>query len=415
MKKIIAMILVAMMALSMTGAVAEGGKLAAIQEAGKLVVATDAAWAPFEYIYNSNLRDEMDADIFQVPHHGVGSASVGAKYGTVNNKHLAVISPSSIIVPAGRTVPNMVLSGSRAIREKVKQLDGSMDYDGLYGLYIDFGIVDAAGGMGKTVASEADYKAIQTDGEKYWLAGWLNPSDYENTKSAICFFTNVDDRVYENAPQMSDTLVARVDVEAGQKGCGIRYTSRVFADTVEVLNTLKSEGAITGYSFGTVIFEDENVAAAADPAGMVTAESLKAAGREYVDVPAVNGISTKKDANGKIYYEFRAALVKIKATNVQKKFAAVSYIQYTLVSGETVRTYTMYDGEDRSGTMEDVAFMSLADLKTVPSVVDGYKFENLVNYTYQLVGKQYRKSTLQTPMYSAYNAQEWLLLEAYLQ
>ena len=27
-----------------------GGKLAAIQEAGKIVVCTDAAWAPFEYI-----------------------------------------------------------------------------------------------------------------------------------------------------------------------------------------------------------------------------------------------------------------------------------------------------------------------------------------------------------------------------
>ena len=50
MKKIIAMILAAMMVLSMTAAVAEGGKLAEIEAAGKIVVATDAAWAPFEYI-----------------------------------------------------------------------------------------------------------------------------------------------------------------------------------------------------------------------------------------------------------------------------------------------------------------------------------------------------------------------------
>ena len=49
MKKIIAMILVAMMALTMTSAVAEG-KLAEIQSKGKLVICTDAAWAPFEYI-----------------------------------------------------------------------------------------------------------------------------------------------------------------------------------------------------------------------------------------------------------------------------------------------------------------------------------------------------------------------------
>ncbi len=50
MKKIIAMILAAMMLLSMTAAVAEGGKLAEIQAKGKMTICTDAAWAPFEYI-----------------------------------------------------------------------------------------------------------------------------------------------------------------------------------------------------------------------------------------------------------------------------------------------------------------------------------------------------------------------------
>ena len=49
MKKIIAMILVVMMALTMTTALAEG-KLAEIQAKGKLTICTDAAWAPFEYI-----------------------------------------------------------------------------------------------------------------------------------------------------------------------------------------------------------------------------------------------------------------------------------------------------------------------------------------------------------------------------
>ena len=50
MKKIIALILVAMMTLSMTAAMAEGGKLAEIQAKGKMTICTDAAWAPFEYI-----------------------------------------------------------------------------------------------------------------------------------------------------------------------------------------------------------------------------------------------------------------------------------------------------------------------------------------------------------------------------
>ncbi len=50
MKKMIALILVAMMTLTMSAAVAEGGMLAKIEEAGKLVICTDPAWAPFEYI-----------------------------------------------------------------------------------------------------------------------------------------------------------------------------------------------------------------------------------------------------------------------------------------------------------------------------------------------------------------------------
>ena len=48
MKKIVAVILV-IMSLFSTVAMAEG-KLEAIQAAGKLVICTDAAWAPFEYI-----------------------------------------------------------------------------------------------------------------------------------------------------------------------------------------------------------------------------------------------------------------------------------------------------------------------------------------------------------------------------
>ena len=50
MKKIIALILIAVMTLSMTTAFAEGGKLAEIQAKGKMTICTDAAWAPFEYI-----------------------------------------------------------------------------------------------------------------------------------------------------------------------------------------------------------------------------------------------------------------------------------------------------------------------------------------------------------------------------
>ena len=43
----------------------EGGKLAAIQEAGKIVVCTDAAWAPFEYIGEGGEPAGIDIEIAQ--------------------------------------------------------------------------------------------------------------------------------------------------------------------------------------------------------------------------------------------------------------------------------------------------------------------------------------------------------------
>lgn len=43
----------------------EGGKLAAIQDAGKIVVATDAAWAPFEYIGEGGQPTGIDIEIAQ--------------------------------------------------------------------------------------------------------------------------------------------------------------------------------------------------------------------------------------------------------------------------------------------------------------------------------------------------------------
>ena len=62
MKKMIALILAAMMMLTMTAAVAEG-KLAEIQSKGVLTICTDAAWAPFEYIGANGEPAGADIDL----------------------------------------------------------------------------------------------------------------------------------------------------------------------------------------------------------------------------------------------------------------------------------------------------------------------------------------------------------------
>lgn len=62
MKKIFALILIAALALSASAVLAEG-KLESIAAAGKLVVGTDAAWPPFEYIGANGEPDGSDIEI----------------------------------------------------------------------------------------------------------------------------------------------------------------------------------------------------------------------------------------------------------------------------------------------------------------------------------------------------------------
>lgn len=72
-KKIMAVMMAMMMALALAACGGggdneeseTGGKLAAIQEAGKIVVCTDAAWAPFEYIGEGGQPTGIDIEIAQ--------------------------------------------------------------------------------------------------------------------------------------------------------------------------------------------------------------------------------------------------------------------------------------------------------------------------------------------------------------
>ena len=71
-KKVLALLMAISMVLAFTAcgggggsSDAEGGKLAEIQEKGKLVICTDAAWAPFEYIGEGGQPTGIDIEIAQ--------------------------------------------------------------------------------------------------------------------------------------------------------------------------------------------------------------------------------------------------------------------------------------------------------------------------------------------------------------
>ena len=170
-----------------------------------ILMGGDAGYEPFESIYRNDYqhvgvtRNDLDCDIFQITHHGVGAASTmaGDIYSTPNNKHFAVMTPHTIIVPAGLNVVNMVLNGTRSTTDMVIQnwTGASEDYayDGYYGMMLDFGIVDAAkeyDGI-NGFANEKEFSMYQSgtnNGKTYYLAGWLDPNNYEDTKGMQMFF-----------------------------------------------------------------------------------------------------------------------------------------------------------------------------------------------------------------------------------
>ena len=328
---------------------------------------------------------------------------------------MAVISPEALIIPSGRTVTNMVLGGSRAFSTPVKQLDGTADYDGIYRLYLDFGIVDAAGGKGKTFPDEASHNAVCTDGETYWIACWLDPNNYAKTKRAQCFFENVDPTYNDYTPEVDGFAMIRANTEEGLKGSGLRFISTVSSDVTEQLDALVASKTIQKYSFGTVIFKEESLSKLGDQA--VTALALEKAGEVYADIPAVNGIREQKDSDGRKYYEFSTAIVNLKKGNYDLSLGAVPYVEITLKSGATARFYEDFN-VDNFTTAALTAYQCITDLSDTVRAHGRFFYRYKVTETYQYDdSNKYQKFepiSLDTPKYCAYSNVERAILRAYM-
>ena len=386
-----------------------------------ILLGGDAGYEPFEYIYNSTTnnvsKNDLDCDIFQVTHHSVGSASSPAIYSTPNNKHFAVMTPETIILPAGLNVVNMTLSGSRAntsgtIAQNWDGATKATDYDGYYGLLKTFGIVDAAAKEGTAIFdSEDEFTKYQTgttaDGKAYYMAGWLNPDDYEGTKGKQEFFTaDTDSNIINTKTEMVAGASVRVVTDEKLAGSGIRFTSNVSAETVTTLEGLKTAGKISAYSFGTVIFRAESLDSIA---GAPSVQSLAAAGEQYVDIAAEDGLV---EADGG--YQINAAIVNIKEKNYGRAFAAVSYIEYTLANGNKMRVYSDFSETDNVRAIATVALAALNDLQTTSGEVDGWNYKYAVTTTTVYQNGLYVEKTLDATQYSLYSAAKREVLASYL-
>ena len=116
MKKIIAMILAAMMILTMSAAVAEG-KLEEIQKKGVLTICTDAAWAPFEYIGANG--DIVGADI-EIAEYIAEQLGV-----TLEKKNIAF---DNISITLMNDEADLSLSAMTITNERKETLDFSIPY-----------------------------------------------------------------------------------------------------------------------------------------------------------------------------------------------------------------------------------------------------------------------------------------------
>ena len=150
---------------------------------------------------------------------------------------------------------------------------------------------------------------------------------------------------------------AQVRMTAGSTG--LRFISTITADKVAAAKALAGDkGSV---SFGTVIAPLDYVlrADAFTMAALDGALTDVAAGKRYVDIAAVDGLTEDAEGNVKI----RAALTNIKAANLTRAFAAVSYVKVVDATGNATYYYSEFDAVENVRAIRQVAEAALADTK----------------------------------------------------
>lgn len=150
---------------------------------------------------------------------------------------------------------------------------------------------------------------------------------------------------------------AQVRMTAGSTG--LRFISTITADKVAAAKALAGDkGSV---SFGTVIAPLDYVlrADAFTMAALDGALTDVAAGKRYVDIEAVDGLTEDAEGNVKI----RAALTNIKAANLTRAFAAVSYVKVVDATGNATYYYSEFDAVENVRAIRQVAEAALADTK----------------------------------------------------
>ncbi len=205
---------------------------------------------------------------------------------------------------------------------------------GLYGGV--FGVVESA-------SSATDYAYCVLDIQGYTAVGGTGAVRNYGTSTPHTAWAASRNRGTLNAP----VTERGVQVRYVTGSTGLRFVSSVSKATIEYLTGIADAGSIT---YGTVIAPRDY----ADSVSIFTAELLTRAGKKYLDIPAVNGITENADGS----LTLRAAIVNLKKENISREFAGVAYVQYT-VNGVICRMYASYQPDLNARSAEQVARLAL--------------------------------------------------------
>ncbi|MBQ8342347.1 MAG: hypothetical protein IJY22_08270 [Clostridia bacterium] len=129
---------------------------------------------------------------------------------------------------------------------------------------------------------------------------------------------------------------------------GLRFKSVVSAEAMAYINSIADADSV---KFGTLIAPADFL----EDAYTFTAAELDRLGLKYIDLVAEDGLTVNEDGS----YTICAAITNIKEENIDRNFAATSYVEYT-VNGNTVRVYSNYRELKNTRSIAQVARIALS-------------------------------------------------------
>lgn len=187
---------------------------------------------------------------------------------------------------------------------------------------------------------------------------------------------------------------------------GIRFTSTVSAALINNAEAMKNAGRIKAYSFGTLICDSSKLGDS-----LFTIDALTAANIHFKDIQATPAGSVT-NADGSV--TFHAALVNVKMANSKLRFAAVSYVVYTLADDTLIYVYGEFDPEKNIDSMENLCREGLLNVQQTQTTVNGVPYYHAVTEIYEISEITGSLKKLKGNAYSCYSAKQLAKMKNYI-